>query len=312
MDDNPPAERQYYLCTHCGEVMGPRAQPSGDCRRCKRGDFTEIILPVPPGRQAIALDTRDVEAAIRQAYEGLAFQRGDGVLLADLRDALPADLDRDTVDAALTKLAAHSGVFLAAGTDQQHADPRTQESALAIGGRYEHVLRIDDRQRSLATSLQRIRSTSQVRAESMLAPLSDTDVAYLAERMDVDVDGGPAEVRCAVAERAPTTTENGGPTPARVRPTGLCCSGPIPNPTGWRPGRRTTGGALPRPRPGCSAVRPPSRVGRTFGRVPTGGPATRPPHSEPLRSWPASYRSSPEKRAFGSSWTSRSYFAQIS
>jgi hypothetical protein len=46
-----------------------------------------------------------------------------------------------------------------------------------------------------------------VQAESMLAPLADADVTYLADRMGVDTTGTPADVRRRVAEQAETNQQ---------------------------------------------------------------------------------------------------------
>jgi hypothetical protein len=129
------------------------------------------------------------------------------VPLADLRAALPADLDREAVDAALTKLAGHSDVHLNPRTAQRQADPTTQQAALPIGGSYSHTLSIEGGRPSMAATLQRIRSTGRVQAESMLAPLADADVTYLADRMGVDTTGTPADVRRRVAEQAETNQQ---------------------------------------------------------------------------------------------------------
>ena len=199
------AAAQYHRCGQCGYVVGPQIERPGGCPNCQTpgGAFagTDIVFPERPTAEALARDTRAVEAKIRAAYARLVLDPGDSVALAALRDALPADLDRDTVDAALVKLAAHSGVQVTPRRDQKQADARTQKAALAIGAGYSHALSIAAGP-SLADTLQRIRSTSQVQAESMLAPLSDRDVAYLAERMNVAADGTRADLRRAVADCA--------------------------------------------------------------------------------------------------------------
>ena len=205
--ENEAPAPKYHRCGECGYVVGPQAQRPRGCPNCRTGDVaftaTDIVFPPRPSDEAIARDTRDVEASIRQLYADLAERDGESVPLADIRDALPDDLDRETVDAALCKLAAHTGVHVSPHRDQKQTDPRTQQAALQLGGGYSHTLRIY-RDRSLLDTLQVIRSTTRVQAESILAPLTDRDVAHLAEQMGVDTTGSPAELRTAVAERADT------------------------------------------------------------------------------------------------------------
>jgi len=212
-EQQPAASRlaRYYRCGGCGYVVGPQEQQPGGCPNCQtRGGVftpTEIAFPARPSEEAIAQDTRDVEAAIREAYGSLAGHRGAIVPLADVRAALPADLDRETVDAALTKLAGHADVHVFPRTDQKQAAPTTQQAALPIGGGYSHSLIIEGGRPRMTTTLQAITMTSRVQAESMLAPLDDTEVAYLADRMGVDTTGTPADVRRRIAQQAETNRQ---------------------------------------------------------------------------------------------------------
>ena len=208
-----PEAPTHHRCTRCGYVIGPQIPQPTRCPSCTTlgGVFTaaEILYPAYPSDEAIARDTRDLEAAIRSAYARLAPHHGDIVPLVEIRVALlalPGSLDRESVDAALTKLAGHSDVHLSPRTDQRQADPATQQAALRLGGSYSHILNIDPGQDMTAT-LQRIRSTSRIQAHSILAPLSDADVTYLAERMDVDTSGTAAQIRDRVAERAETNRQ---------------------------------------------------------------------------------------------------------
>lgn len=203
MTETLPRAPQYFR-HQCGYVTGPFSQQPDGCPSCglRGGEFTitHIVFPAQPSDAAIARDTRDVEATIRQVYAQLAEHPFGPVPLADLRDALPAGLDRETVDAALTKLVGHADVHIIPNSDQAHANLRTQQAALNLGNKYNHTLYLENRPSYLADTLVGIRFASLVEAESILAPLSDDDVAYLAERMDVTTS--PAGLRQAVAERA--------------------------------------------------------------------------------------------------------------
>jgi hypothetical protein len=207
-DPQQPAGRNvggYHQCGNCGYVAGPSEQPPGRCWSCQTvgGQFTptETFFPDRPSDDAVAADTRDLEAEIRNAYARLADEPGNTVSLSDLRAALPDHFDRAAVDAALYKLAAHSDVYLTPRTDQKLADEPTQQAALPLGGNYSHEVRIYP-ERRMADTAQRIHSTDRRTAESMLAPLSDRDVAYLAERMDVDTSGTTEQLRERIADRA--------------------------------------------------------------------------------------------------------------
>ncbi|GGL17745.1 hypothetical protein [Mangrovihabitans endophyticus] len=212
-DPRQPAGRTeggYHRCTNCGYVADRGEQPPRRCWNCGTvdGQWTpaETFFPDRPSDDAVAADTRDVETEIRNAYARLAHQYGDGVSLTDLRAALPEGLDRAAVDAALYKLAAHSDVSLTPRTDQKLADDETQRTALATGASYAHTLRIH-RNRSMLDTAQRIHMADRRTAESMLAPLSDRDVAYLAERMDVDTNGTTEQLRERIADRADRNRE---------------------------------------------------------------------------------------------------------
>jgi hypothetical protein len=200
----------YHRCGNCGYVADRGEQPPRKCWRCGTvdGEWTpaETFFPDRPSDDAVAADTRDLEAEIRNAYARLADEPGNTVSLADLRAALPEHFDRAAVDAALYKLAAHSDVYLTPRTDQKLADEPTQQAALPLGGNYSHTVRIYP-ERRMADTAQRIHSTDRRTAESMLAPLSDRDVAYLAERMDVDTTGTTEQLRERIADRADRNRE---------------------------------------------------------------------------------------------------------
>lgn len=210
--NRPPVEpgtartdTDFHKCTVCGYVTGPLPQPPGGCISCRRAGvaFTAISVTYParPSDQALDSDTRDLEATIRATYARLAERPGAAVPLADLRAALPTGLDRDTIDAALIKLAGHTGVHIIPTGSQKQVRPDTQQAALDMGGQYNHTLYIEPNP-SLTDTLQVITSTSRVRAESILAALDDRAVAWLADRMGVATDGSPVQLRDRVAERA--------------------------------------------------------------------------------------------------------------
>jgi hypothetical protein len=225
MTDTPPAppappavagqsKGGFFRCDGCGYVLETPAargnvvaiEPAG-CPNCRTSGVTftptKVFYPDRPSDDAIERDTRDVEAQIRATYQRLAEAPGIGVPLADLRAALPADLDRETVDAALYKLGAHSDVSLTPYTGQQQATLDNQQAALARGGKYDHTMRIyQGSGHRMPDTLQRIRSTSRVQAASILAPLPWSLVSWLAERMGVEVCDGTEELRERVAERA--------------------------------------------------------------------------------------------------------------
>jgi hypothetical protein len=214
-DDDPqqPAGKTvggYHRCVNCGYVADRGEQPPRKCWRCGTvdGEWTpaETFFPDRPSDDAVAADTRDVETEIRNAWARLAREYGDGVPLTELRAALPEGLDRAAVDAALYKLAAHSDVSLEPKNAQKLADDAAQHAAVPLGGSYAHTLRIH-RDRSMIDTAQRIHSTDRRTAESMLAPLSDRDVAYLAEKMDVDTTGTTEQLRERIADRADRNRE---------------------------------------------------------------------------------------------------------
>ncbi len=217
-----PAEikpNQYWRCNTCGWVMGPQGQRPGrntadepygwttECPQCcangrQRSGYTptEVIHPPRPSNEAIARDTRECEAAIRATYRRLRPNYpGYDVPLTAIREALGNRWDRETVDAALTKLGAHDDVFLH-GRSHNQTNAETQAAALAYGGEYRHGIVIDrDRGAGVSRTLQVIRSIDQRTAESMLAPLSAADTHYIAERMDVDTRGSLDDVKARIA-----------------------------------------------------------------------------------------------------------------
>ncbi len=182
---------RYHRCGSCGYVIGPSEHTGELVGRCPTYCSTdavtftptEITFPPAPSREAVARDTRDVEAQIRQTYARLA-RPGGHMKLADLRAALPPDLDRETVDAALTKLGVHSDVHLWPNSDQKQASPADQAAALRFGGGYDHTIMIEAGPQSIADVYRRVKSTDRVHAESMLAPLDRWQLERLADRFE--------------------------------------------------------------------------------------------------------------------------------
>ncbi len=214
---------QYWRCDSCGHVIGPQGErPGGEpgdpyawvhgCPQCHANNRrpsgyspTEVVHPPRPSDEAVARDTRDCEAAIRATYRRLRpnFAGRYDVPLTALREALGDRWPREVVDAALTKLGAHDDVFLHSRSHKQ-TDPATQAAALQYGGDYSHGIVIDRaRGAGISRTLQVIGSADYRTAQSSLAPLSDRDVNYLAERLGVDTAGG----RDAVAERVAQKAE---------------------------------------------------------------------------------------------------------
>ncbi len=135
-----------------------------------------------------------VEDRIRQTYWQVAGARNRLVSLAELRAALPAELSREQVDAALTNLRDHSDVHLIPRTEQRHASPEMQAAALAGGGAHDHQLSIDYTQ-DAGRVAERLHSRDQGRATSMVAALSDSKVFDVAREMGVPVSADVQQVR---------------------------------------------------------------------------------------------------------------------
>ncbi len=219
---------RYHRCGSCGYVIGPSEHTGELVGRCPTYCSTdavtftptEITFPPAPSREAVARDTRDVEALIRDKYRELDqanqanyvnpanWSPGTPVKLADIRDRLPADIDRETVDAAFAKLARHAGVHLFPSTDQKQATPRDQAAALQLGASYDHSMSIEARPIGVDEVQRRVESTPRVYAESQLAAMSDRDVETLARRMGVEVfPGAPYVNRERIAARSDANHE---------------------------------------------------------------------------------------------------------
>jgi hypothetical protein len=147
-------------------------------------------------------NAREVEAQVRATYRDLASQqRLDIVSLAALRKALPQDLPREAVDAALLNVARHDDVHITPRSDQKNASPEDQDAALYFGGQHNHQMHIEAT-RDLSSTHQRIESTDRETAASMLAPMDDTFVAGLAQRMGVEAGDDPQETRQRIADKS--------------------------------------------------------------------------------------------------------------
>ncbi|MBN1174894.1 MAG: hypothetical protein JXA67_22235 [Micromonosporaceae bacterium] len=195
-------DSRYRRCGSCGYVLGPDLGGSR-CPSCSASaGFTPVTVtfPVGPSGAALARDTRPVEAQIRAAYARLADRPGAIVPLTLLRAALPGDLDRETVDVALSHLGTHDDVRLAPVRDHHQTDPATQAAALRVGG-YDHRITIEPAV-SASGVLQRVRCTDAVHAASMVAPLDEPTLAYVAEHMGLDTGGAAELLRQRIVEQA--------------------------------------------------------------------------------------------------------------
>lgn len=224
----PPAEikpNQYWRCNTCGHVMGPQGNRPGGvpgdpyawvegCPMCHGNNRrptgyspTEVHFPPHVDGAALDRDTRDVEAEIRRAVDELApqyddFRHGYAVPLEALRERL-GHVDRETLDVALSKLGTHRDVHLDTGrVGHKQANEAAQRAALPFGGEHVSRIRINPDDRNVTDVLQSIRSADRAHATSMAAPLSDQDVRYIAERMDVDTSGTTDQVRERIVDRA--------------------------------------------------------------------------------------------------------------
>jgi hypothetical protein len=86
-----------------------------------------------------------VEAAktdIRDAVGQLTRERGDYVMLADVRDALDETYDRDEVDRALRALAREPDVHIIPESNQKVLRPRERAAAVNIGNQDKHLISI--------------------------------------------------------------------------------------------------------------------------------------------------------------------------
>ncbi len=193
---------RYHRCGSCGYVIGPSEHTGELVGRCPTYCSTdavtftptEITFPAGPSREAIARDTRDVEALIRDKYR-------------ELDQANQANYG-ETVDAAFAKLARHAGVHLFPSTDQKQATPRDQAAALQLGASYDHSMSIEARPIGVDEVQRRVESTPRVYAESQLAAMSDRDVETLARRMGVEVfPGAPYVNRERIAARSDANHE---------------------------------------------------------------------------------------------------------
>jgi hypothetical protein len=79
---------------------------------------------------------------IRSAYRRLAVEPGDWVSLTDVRRLLDG-ADRTEVDESLRRLEREPDVHLVPETDQRRLTPADRESAIRIGGKDKHLLKVD-------------------------------------------------------------------------------------------------------------------------------------------------------------------------
>ena len=114
-------------------------------------DRDESAAKLPPAKPTPARLSDDpavrevqVENRIREAYqERLADGPGGWVPLASIREALP-DIDRDELDAALTRTAIQPGAHVIPWDNIKALTKRDHDAALRIGGNDSHVIRLED------------------------------------------------------------------------------------------------------------------------------------------------------------------------
>lgn len=135
-----------------------------------------------------------VEDQIRQTYREVTGGQDRLVTLAELRAALPAELPREQVDAALTNLRDHSDVHMSPRTAQRNATPENQAAALAVGGTHDHQILIERTQNPKLVA-ERLHSRDEGRATSMVAALDDTTVRQVATELGVPVSEDVQQVR---------------------------------------------------------------------------------------------------------------------
>lgn len=148
------------------------------------------------------MDPRELEALVRDTYRALIAspepagwgRLGDIVSLAELRSALPADLPREEIDAALLNLASHADVHLFPRADQDKAHPNDRDAALLLGGAHQHALTIEET-KSARDFAQRLNMSRREPAESMVAALDDTMVVTIARMLNVEQSGDIQQLR---------------------------------------------------------------------------------------------------------------------
>ena len=152
-------------------------------------DRDESAAKLPPAKPTPARLSDDpavrevqVENRIREAYqERLADGPGGWVPLASIREALP-DIDRDELDAALTRTAIQPGAHVIPWDNIKALTKRDHDAALRIGGNDSHVIRLEDPSpRPLPDTAPRKRAPAKKAAPTAEpdAPDADADIRSL-------------------------------------------------------------------------------------------------------------------------------------
>jgi hypothetical protein len=85
---------------------------------------------------------QDLTGRIRAAYSALAIESGDWVGLADLRTSL-ADIDRNQVDAELTRLLRNREIMVIPEENQKALTPADHAAAVLVGREHRHLIAIE-------------------------------------------------------------------------------------------------------------------------------------------------------------------------
>ena len=148
--------------------------------------FGDRIRRVPAGAHLTPPDV----GAVRDAYAAAAGTPGQYVPLADIRDRLP-DLTRAEQDAALTHLArTDRSVHVDRWDDQKVLSARERAASLPMGGRDNHVLRIDPGPASSGNPVASARAVAPADHEAALLGMNtraEAD-AYLADIKGKELD----------------------------------------------------------------------------------------------------------------------------
>jgi hypothetical protein len=102
-----------------------------------------VPAPVKPARVKPARAV-PVPDQVRAAYQALAGEAGDWVSLTQVRARLADGLDRQAVDEVLAQMGRTPGVHLVPETAQFNLTPADRAAAVRIGGRDQHLIRVDD------------------------------------------------------------------------------------------------------------------------------------------------------------------------
>jgi hypothetical protein len=119
-------ERAFYAMLAC---LG---------RYLDAGEHSLADFVKPPSK----LEVAGIEEQIKAGYRTLAREPGEFVKLHELRLRLP-DVPRADVDAALDRMYQEQRINLVPQADQQALSDADRESGLRIGGKYKHLISIE-------------------------------------------------------------------------------------------------------------------------------------------------------------------------